>query len=378
METVRAGYYPHHSRLQTLAIGLGHPLGKLRRLARNADEFSQDAWLEYALNGEVPPFLPMYLSRSIKTKGQRRTVWVPCNELMDVQRAIAVFLLPAAEQTLHEYAHGYVAGRSTVTNAQPHCGAPWVQKFDIEDFFGSTTRLMVHSILRALGLSHHGAKLLASLTTFQNSLPLGAPSSPVLSNLLLAEADQEISVECAAQGIAYTRYADDLTFSHDASFDLTEFVTGVVTRRGYCLNTTKSLLKKRGQAVRVTGLTVWDGTFPRLPKSFKRRLRQEMYYVSKYGLESHADREYDWPWIDEEFVERSHEQSEMHLRGKIRYARGVEPAWIKKLQENFSEVELLKDARNFGERNRERSLIFRSLVSEIDQTAPLDMKRWVE
>ena len=292
-----------------------------------------------------------------------------------MQRAIASFLFPAAQGELLDCCHGYRPGRSSRSNAQPHCGATWVQKADIQDFFASSSPDMVKQLFESLGLNSASAELLADLTTVDDGLPLGAPSSPVISNLLLASADESILKLCDARNISYTRYADDLTFSSSADFDVLDSVSQVIERHGYVLNAGKSVKRQRGQSLQVTGLVIWDGATPRLPKRFKRRLEQELYYSERFGLESHAEHEYDWHWIDiGQDPERFYKQSLMHLSGKIYYARGVEPEWVKKLESKFPGLQLLHSPQ--ANRSEVRARVLGKLVEHVKAMEPLVLEHW--
>ena len=137
----------------------------------------------------------------------------------------------AGLKPVHGAAHGFVAGRSILTNALAHRGADVLVKVDVKDFFPSVTWRRVKGLLRKGGLEEHAATLLSLLSTeaprevvqFRGktlyvakgprSLPQGAPTSPAITNALCLKLDKRVSAMAKRLGFTYTRYADDLTFS---------------------------------------------------------------------------------------------------------------------------------------------------------------------
>ena len=132
-----------------------------------------------------------------------------------------------AKLPVHDAAHGFVPGRSTVTNAEPHVGAALVVKLDLLNFFPSIHYQRVAGLFRHYGYDEEVADLLAALTTHRprladgtvawpGALPQGAPTSPALANLVCRRLDARLSGLARRSGARYTRYADDLTFSFEA------------------------------------------------------------------------------------------------------------------------------------------------------------------
>ncbi len=124
------------------------------------------------------------------------------------------------------------------------------------------------------------------LCTLHGHLIQGASTSPVLGNLVCVALDQELAELGKKYDCSYSRYADDITFSGD-HLPRKKEVEKCLKQHGFQLNLHKWKRQPRGQSQCVTGLTVFDGTRPRIPKDVKRRLRQILHYASKYGLESH-------------------------------------------------------------------------------------------
>ncbi len=164
-----------------------------------------------------------------KRDGGKRTITAPKRELKAAQRWVLANVVERLP--VHGAAHGFVAGRSILTNALAHRGADVVVKVDVKDFFPSVTWRRVKGLLRKGGLPENTATLLSLMATeaprevvqFRGktlyvakgprALPQGAPTSPGLTNALCLKLDKRVSAMAKRLGFTYTRYADDLTFS---------------------------------------------------------------------------------------------------------------------------------------------------------------------
>lgn len=241
--------------------------------------------------------------------GGVRRVEAPSAPLKRVQRALLPLL---SDGEVSPYAAAYRKGVCVRDNAAPHAGSPLVVKLDIHDFFGSIRFVAVFSAIdRALRLSplagvhylnaydrtkpdprHYNRVLSHYFTCFctlHGALVQGAPTSPLLSNLVFAPLDALIGAYCEKRGIVYTRYSDDMTFS--GAFNphaLIGFVEHLLRANGFLLNGKKTAVLGRGVRQKITGVVVNDT--PRAVRAYRREIRQEMYYMQAYGLESHLSR----------------------------------------------------------------------------------------
>ena len=112
--------------------------------------------------------------------------------------------------------------RDDLTSATPQhtWGRGTFQKFDIRDFFPSITRQAVVNVLNDIGFTHDAAEVLSQLLAYRDRLPLGACTSPLLSNLCLRPLDMALQNLAIEHGLIYTRYSDDMAFSGDEQFDV--------------------------------------------------------------------------------------------------------------------------------------------------------------
>jgi RNA-directed DNA polymerase len=236
-----------------------------------------------------------------KRSGGERIILAPKRELKALQRKVLdgiVARVPTAATT-----HGFVRGRSVVTNAQPHVGKQVVLKLDLKDFFPSITFPRVRGLFVALGYPFPVAAALALLCTeydrevFERDgtryfvsdgprhLVQGAPTSPALANLVAWRLDRRLGGLAARRGFAYTRYADDLTFSGDdigAVHDVRRLAQRIIRDERFTTNYAKTRVARRSARQIVTGLVVNDQIAT--PRELRRRLRATLHNAEKTGL----------------------------------------------------------------------------------------------
>jgi retron-type reverse transcriptase len=180
-------------------------------------------------------------------------------------------------------AHGFVKGRGIASNASQHLGKKTILACDIKDFFESITVDQVERVFIDCGFLPGASADLAKLCTLDGHLVQGYVTSPMIANMVATQIDADLSALASATDTDYTRYADDMTFSSNATIPDIEQVREIVERHGFELNNHKTRLMFRGEKQYVTGLTVFDATLARAPRRFKQRIRLLLYYMGKYG-----------------------------------------------------------------------------------------------
>lgn len=218
-----------------------------------------------------------------KRTGGTREIRAPRVFLKTVQRYILQNILGTSEVAVQSY--GFSAGKSIFKNAAVHLGNKWVWNTDLEDFFPTISHRMVREVFRSLGFNANMSTVLASLCTYEGRLAQGAPTSPMLSNIVFRPIDDILSVLALKYGLTYSRYADDLTFSSDRR-PTTEFIAElgqVITSAGFRMNKEKTRLHGPHQARYVTGLVVNQKVHPN--RETRRRLRAIFYkmHAAKSG-----------------------------------------------------------------------------------------------
>jgi RNA-directed DNA polymerase len=213
------------------------------------------------------------------------------------------------------HVHGFVRGRSIVTNARQHLAKSAVLRIDLRDFFESIDIERLRGCFKQLGFSPEAANLAVDLTTFDGRLPIGFHTSPALSNLAFQAADAELVRFSQERDLSFTRYADDLIFSGPASMATAAEVEAILTKCGWQVNEGKTKLMKRGAKQYVTGLTVNDDLYPRIPTVVKSRMRWKLHFIERFGYEQYM----------ESFGGADREDFPKRLLGTARHIAAVEP-----------------------------------------------------
>lgn len=250
-----------------------------------SDKYSETEKLKilYTISNHPEKF---YRSKVIpKRNGGKRELLVPSPILKSIQKNILNNVLNGL--SISKYATAYAKGSTIKDNACPHLNKKIILKLDIKNFFENTTFEELYKTLPSYIFPDAVKVLLLKLCTYYDYLPQGAPTSPMLSNLVLKNFDNYIGSYCESLGISYTRYSDDLTFSGDFNArKLKNKVESFLENMGYNLNEKKTKVIKSNYSQQVTGVTVNKKL--NTPKSYRRNIRQEIYYINKYGLDNHC------------------------------------------------------------------------------------------
>ena len=220
---------------------------------------------------------PHYVRFAIpKRSGGKRLILAPKRRLKAIQRKLLALLIE--KLPMSEHAHAFRRGRSIRSGAEPHVGKRSVLKLDLKDFFPSVSAARVRGLLIACGYSFPVATTLAVLMTEAERQPVevegqvfhvpvgqrhcaqGAPTSPGLCNALVLRLDRRLAGLAKKHGLAYTRYADDLSFSGDLSREAANkiriTVNRIVEEEGFQVNADKTRFMGRGTRQTVTGVVV--------------------------------------------------------------------------------------------------------------------------
>lgn len=244
--------------------------------------------VEYdALRSMISGANNFYRTFSIKKRsGGVRRIDAPYPSLLLCQDWIYRNIL--INKPIHESAHGYVPKRSIFSNASVHLGARCLLKMDLKDFFPSIKINWVINYFSGLGYAENVAFYLAALCCCDGRLVQGASTSPYLTNILLVGLDRRLSALSVKYGINYTRYADDLTFSGEyIPHGIINLISSIVADYGLCVNEAKTRLQINKSQKIVTGLSV-AGNKLSVPRQYKRKLKQELFFIKKYGYSSHV------------------------------------------------------------------------------------------
>lgn len=247
-----------------------------------------------------------------KRKGGERKINVPYPALLECQYWVYENILKKVK--IHGAAHGFAFKKSIITGARLHVDRKEFLKIDIKDFFPSIKINRIIPIFRALGYSKKVAYYLSAICTIDGYLPQGAPTSPVLSNLVLRHMDKRLLSFAKKMNLRYTRYADDLAFSGEQiPFKFLSYIEKIIESSGFLINEGKTFFQKSAGKRILTGISIADSEL-KLPREYKRKLKQEVFFVKQFGLLSHMRKK--------KIRNGNYLQS---LIGKIRFWLQVEP-----------------------------------------------------
>jgi hypothetical protein len=207
--------------------------------------------------------------RRVRGRGKWRHIDNPTGDLKAVQtRIYQQVLLPVP---LPETVIGGVRGRSVRDHAAPHVGQPALVTLDLRACFPSIDHHTINRVYLRLGYSPAIAHVLTKLTTFQRSLPQGAPTSPALANLALLDLHVELQEIARERGLVLTQYVDDIAMSGAGAQDAIEPVIQAIMRHGHSVSRRKVEVAHAGVQQCVTGTVVNE------VQSVDRKYREELY-----------------------------------------------------------------------------------------------------
>lgn len=244
-----------------------------------------------------------------KKDGTKRELLVPNKLLKQIQTNILKKVLYGLSNS--QYVTSYIPNKPLVDNAKPHLNKKIILKLDIKNFFTSTDFEAIYKSLPSSIFPPQVKVLLVKLCTYNDYLPQGSPTSPMLSNLVLKNFDNYIGEYCLKRNISYTRYCDDLTFSGNfIPKEIIKKVRNFLETLGYVLNAKKTKIITTNSRQIVTGIIVNKKL--NTPKTYRKKIRQEMYYIKKYGLENHL-----------KYQNLGKEKYLLSLKGRLNYCLSI-------------------------------------------------------
>lgn len=275
-----------------------------------------------------------------KMRGGKRVIAQPARVIKTMQRWVMEKMLDALP--VHENALGYRRGKNIADNAAVHAPNNLLLKLDFANFFPSIVHADILNFVAAnppltTALPDENARDLFSRILLWapkrdriKRLSIGAPSSPLVSNLLMYQFDQAVAELCSGRRVAYSRYADDLTFSGNDLPNL-QAVYGGVERivleqqsPKLALNPSKVFYGTKAGRRTVTGLVLTNDGKVSLGRDKKRLLRAMVHHALNDSLS---------------------EEVRMTLLGWIAFANAVEPSFAGRLKETFG-ADLVDRIRN--------------------------------
>ncbi len=258
---------------------------------KKAIEFNIDQLIKITYQKKI--YTKFYIS---KKNGGVREIYCPNKYLKNILKTLNVIL--QCIYIPNGYAHGFILEKSVVTNAENHLKKYFVFNLDLQDFFSS---IYESNILNKLQLEPFNLKdgklvlanLISSLCCYKpenNSysfLPQGAPTSPIISNIVCLNLDKMLSKLAKRFDLTYSRYADDISFSsmHNVYQSDSLFIkelSNIIKSQKFKINRSKIRLQKKGYRQVVTGIVVNEKT--NVFRGYIRNLRILIHLINKNNI----------------------------------------------------------------------------------------------
>jgi RNA-directed DNA polymerase len=285
-----------------------------------------------------------------------RTICVPDPTLMRTQRWIAQNILNPVEP--HPASHAFAPGRDIRGALSRHAGCRWLLKMDVRHFFESIEEPAVYKVFHELGygalVAFEMTRLCTRLRSIEHPrgpresvpyrraavghLPQGAPTSPMLANLVVRTLDERLDALARARGWVYTRYADDLAFSTQGPstrgrvMTLASLVKRELLAFGFIANRQKTTILPPGARKILLGVLVDRGS-PHLTRAFRNNIETHLYALThpKIGAIAHRIRRGFASTIG----------MKRHIEGLIAFAHQIDPAYARHLYAQFNRINWL-------------------------------------
>lgn len=202
-----------------------------------------------------------YLKTKYRKDGtiKKRIIDNPNEEIKSVQKIINQKILKPAINSLPPYMHGARSGKNISTSAKAHVGQPALLTLDLEDCFPSITSSMVYNLFRTrFGYNKPIATLLTKLTTYQNHLPQGSPTSSSLCNLILEPLVTKLYILCTSHDINFSQFMDDFYLSGQLLnlLKIKQTVVSHITDHRFKVNQTKVHITTRAQRMKLANTII--------------------------------------------------------------------------------------------------------------------------
>ncbi|PIG98760.1 reverse transcriptase domain-containing protein [Deinococcus sp. UR1] len=271
-----------------------------------------------------------------KRNGDSRRIDAPIITIKNIQSSLSLLLQNEYEKSAPKSVYGFRPGRGIIKNASAHLNKRVTIKVDLKDYFNSITGGMIVETLtsRPFGMDKQVARVIAGLCTIGGRLPQGAPTSPVLANIITRTLDIKlISFAHKTRG-TYTRYADDLTFSYshentarqcaiysEDGIVLNAEIIKHIESKGFTVNSNKLRYKKSTSRQMVTGI-ITNNKIPGLPREYIRETKLLIHILLKYG-EKEAAEAYRRKYAQNRYGHRNNLDISAIVRGRLEYIKSV-------------------------------------------------------
>lgn len=254
----------------------------------------EDKSLRYFLYAIKPDNL--YSEFTIKKKnGSDRHINAPDKRLKNIQRKMAHIL--NCVYKVKPAAHGFVIDKNIVTNARNHVKRRYVFNIDLENFFEQIHFGRVRGMLMSppYNIGAEAALVIAQIACYKGKLPQGAPTSPILTNMVCSPLDTQLTKLAKKYNLHYTRYADDISFSSyrdelptgivytdEEGIHIGKELREILSKNSFAVNASKTRISDYRKHQEVTGLVV--NQFVNIRRGYIKKIRAVLYNCRKQGV----------------------------------------------------------------------------------------------
>lgn len=290
-----------------------------------------------------------------KRNGKFREIMSPSKDLKYIQKWILVNILE--KYPLADSCKGFRNKISIYDNAKVHERADIILKVDLLKFYDTITDRRVYGVFKSLGYVENLAYSFAKIATAKHRndywidfdkksqeilsklilekpsiLPQGAPTSPMLANIIATPMDRRFEALAKKLNCNYSRYADDLTFSikEKGKLPSLKLITKIINEEGFFINEEKTKYMKKGCKQYVTGLTTTNGV--NVSKKYRKEISEHIYYCRRHGVAGHLERR------RKEFPKYNPINFHDWLYGHLCFIKSINETANKKMLEDFNKI----------------------------------------
>lgn len=344
---------PNHQNIDSLKrefFNISHP-GDLATLLEV--DFSK---LTFLLYGERK-YISQYRRFEVNKKnGKKRIILAPISSIKILQKKLNLILQDV--YIPNSSAQGFIKNKNVITNASVHVGKKNILNIDLKGFFPSINFGRVRGLFMGepFRFDPDVATVLAQLCCYEGVLPQGAPTSPVISNMLCVRLDKQLRKLAHKTNSSYTRYADDITFSTDRNsfhddiakcsfvgdvidISLSDKLKEIITANGFEINYEKVHFATKERKKQVTGLVVNKKV--NVSRLYIRRIRSMLHAWQKFGITAAQD-EYYGKYKNDNRLLNNHKDYRNVIKGRIDFigqVRGRQDYIYRKLYNWFNQLD---------------------------------------
>jgi len=287
-------------------------------------------------------FLNLDISKQYKKIFHSKNTFSPEIKLKKYQQFLNIFIFDFLEIN-RDVVFSYIKGVNNYDAVFPHRDSKYIFTTDIKSFFlnineDKIRQLIIDNktnfLIKEIDIEKY-IDTLINLVTYNGILPIGAPTSPKISNAYLLEFDNIIQEYCLEKDIIYTRYSDDFIFSsEDKSIfdDLLIEIKSVFVALGFdsfLLNEDKTKIQTRGEQRVVLGLSITPNGHITVEKKMKKNI-ETLFHFYLTDKSKYKD------FLSKKYIPNNSKSTSLDkVSGHLNYIKSIDTKFIKHLKHKY-------------------------------------------